>query len=151
MYGCLILLHSIFDYFSFNNYYWWLTEQSIPCIAHVCLCICWQVRIEACGDSCGDPTIIVNFCQQGWVVVFIIAAEIYHVLGAVVYLLLGSGEEQWWAKGSGLVENVKTTIRRTSSSFSFQPLKGRIRAFFRELYKTILILLHNICKAYIII
>ena len=99
------------------------------------MCICWQVRIEVCGDSChsGDPTIIVDFCQQGWVLVFIIAAEIYHVLGTVVYLLLGSGEEQWWAKGSGLGENVETTIRRTSSSFSFQPLKGRMSIFQRAI------------------
>ena len=52
---------------------------------------------------------------------FIVAAEIY-VFGAVVYLLLGSGEKQWWAKGSGLVDDVQTTVRQTSSSFNLQPL-----------------------------
>ena len=38
---------------------------------------------------------------------FIIAAEIY-VFGAIAYLLLGSGEKQWWADGVEHGDNRKT-------------------------------------------
>jgi len=43
--------------------------------------------------------------------VFIIAAEIY-VFGAIAYLILGSGEKQWWADG---VEHGDKKAIQTSS------------------------------------
>ncbi|XP_065897733.1 sialin-like [Dysidea avara] len=61
---------------------------------------------ETCNDSCEDPTSI-DVYRQEWRLVFIIAAEIY-VFGAIAYLLLGSGEKQWWADGVEHGDNRKT-------------------------------------------
>ncbi|XP_065897724.1 sialin-like [Dysidea avara] len=68
---------------------------------------------ETCDDNCNDP-LTIDIYRQEWTLVFIIAAEIY-AFGALAYLLLGSGEKQWWADG---VEHgdKKRTIQISSPS-----------------------------------
>ncbi|XP_065897726.1 sialin-like isoform X2 [Dysidea avara] len=73
---------------------------------------------ETCNDSCEDPTSI-DVYRQEWRLVFIIAAQIY-VFGALAYLLLGSGEKQWWADGVAHGDN-KKTIQISSPSLSSIP------------------------------
>ena len=43
--------------------------------------------------------------REEWREVFIIAAEIF-VFGAIVYLILGKGERQWWAGGGVSQEGI---------------------------------------------
>ena len=45
----------------------------------------------------GSPDYIATYTEE-WREVFIISAEVY-VFGAIVYLILASGEKQWWADG----------------------------------------------------
>ena len=39
-----------------------------------------------------------NVYKDEWREVFLITAEVY-VFGAIMYLILASGEKQWWADG----------------------------------------------------
>ncbi|XP_065897699.1 sialin-like isoform X2 [Dysidea avara] len=72
-------------------------------------------NFETCDDSCNDPTSI-DVYRQEWTLVFIIAAEAY-VFGAIAYLLLGSGEKQWWADG---VKHNKEDVQTPLSSLHLQ-------------------------------
>ncbi|XP_065897728.1 sialin-like [Dysidea avara] len=71
---------------------------------------------DSCNDSCNDPTTIEVYRQE-WTLVFIIAAEVY-VFGTIIYLLLGSGEKQWWADGVEHGDNKKTIQISSPSLFS---------------------------------
>ncbi|XP_065897702.1 sialin-like isoform X2 [Dysidea avara] len=74
-----------------------------------------EPNIETCDDSCNNPTII-DMYRQEWTLVFITTAELY-VFGAIIYLLLGSSEKQWWTKGT---EHM-TDNMQASSPFNLQP------------------------------
>ena len=39
--------------------------------------------------------------REEWKEIFIISAEVY-IFGAIMYIILGKGERQWWAKGDTL-------------------------------------------------
>ena len=39
-----------------------------------------------------------NVYKNEWRNVFLISAEVY-LFGAIIYLILGRGEKQWWADG----------------------------------------------------
>ncbi|XP_065897720.1 sialin-like isoform X2 [Dysidea avara] len=79
-----------------------------------------EPSFKTCNDSCEDPTSI-DVYQQEWTLVFIIAAEIY-VFGAIAYLLLASGEKQWWA--DGVQATNKRDIQAPSSPMYLQPLSS---------------------------
>ena len=59
--------------------------------------ISFIVLIAQPSSAPGSPDYIATYTEE-WREVFIISAEVY-VFGAIVYLILASGEKQWWADG----------------------------------------------------